>query len=595
MSAGTTNLVPGRIARVRQRTYLIEEVVKPPRAADSTLVRLSCVDDDNQGQPLEVLWEKELDPQILTSEAWEAIASKGFDETPVFASYLNTLKWNCVTATDPKLFQSPFRAGIRLDTYQLEPLRKALRLPRVNLFIADDAAREGLNLQAHCWNLFHFDVPWNPSRMEQRNGRIDRKLQPQDAVRCHYFYYRQRAEDRILDALVRKTETIRKELGSLAQVIDARLTDQLKQGIRHDQVDDLARDIDGAQLDPARRAVVDEELEANRQRHTELKQQIDRLRTALEESQAQIGLRQEPFQSAISCALHLAGGAPLAPLAPAERPNDCQQTQCLTFPPLDQQKSDWTATLDALRAPRPRGQKLWEWRNSSPIRPIVFHDPGVVTDQVVHLHLEHRVVQRLLGRFIAQGFVYHDLSRACLTQSRDAIPRVILLGRLALYGPSAARLHEEIIPITARWTDPDLRNGPLAPYARDSETKTLQLLEDSLLGGGGRALTASIRQQLQAAAGRDIQELLPHLQTRGEEYAADAAKKLRERAKAESHAMRDILVTQKKHIEATVAKYEKTDRQQQRLDFGELANELRQLEDNHRYWVKRLTSLDDVS
>src|ERR1019366_761484 len=36
------------------------------------------------------------------------------------------------------LFQAPFRAGIRLDTYQLLPLRKALRLPRVNLLIADD-------------------------------------------------------------------------------------------------------------------------------------------------------------------------------------------------------------------------------------------------------------------------------------------------------------------------------------------------------------------------------------------------------------------------------------------------------------------------
>ena len=58
--------------------------------------------------------------------------------------------------------------------FNADPRKHPLRI-----LIATDAAREGLNLQAHCWNLFHFDVPWNPSRMEQRNGRIDRKLQPQ--------------------------------------------------------------------------------------------------------------------------------------------------------------------------------------------------------------------------------------------------------------------------------------------------------------------------------------------------------------------------------------------------------------------------------
>src|ERR1019366_8411994 len=55
-----------------------------------------------------------------------------------FAAYLHALRWGCVTSTDPTLFQAPLRAGIVPNAYQLEPLRKAMALPRVNLFIADD-------------------------------------------------------------------------------------------------------------------------------------------------------------------------------------------------------------------------------------------------------------------------------------------------------------------------------------------------------------------------------------------------------------------------------------------------------------------------
>ena len=1056
---------PGQIASVRQRLYLVEQIAPPPNPGDSTLVSLSCVDDDAQGQPLEVLWEREVDTEIKTGEAWESVAKRGFDEPRLFAAYLKTLKWNCVTATNPRLFQSPFRAGIRLDAYQLEPLQKALLLPRVTLFIADDvglgktieasligrelllrkkvreivvcappsmllqwkdelesrfgltfeildkeyvtrvrsqrgygvnpwsthtrflvshrllideayaaplrdwlgdfrggtllildeahhaapasgqkyaidsqitravrdlaprfehrlflsatphnghsnsfsalleildpqrfcrgvpvkkkmlddvmvrrlkddireiqggfpkrdvvqldidnlpptaaelklsalldqyrqlreqrlksetkrkqaaggllitglqqrllssveafartlrvhrktvqrqweegpatkeseaapprqidllagtigsdddraalsveelqfeedaqieavsaatvgpftdsaakasfakeqklldemtdvaeaarglpdarirclidwirrnmcpnlpvpgkpqpgyplagpapkwndirififteyddtkrylqeqlsaaiegtyraeqriaiyhgptpidereeikkafngdpakypvriliatdAAREGLNLQARCWNLFHFDVPWNPSRMEQRNGRIDRKLQPNDTVYCHYFVYKQRPEDRILRALVRKTENIKKELGSLSQVIDARLADTLKQGIRRDQIDAMEQDIETADLDADKRQTVEEELEATRERQDDLRRGIDQLRNRLAESQKYIGLDEKHFRSAISCALELMGAQPLKSVDGAGGgPARC------SFPAIDQQEGadpTWAETMDTLRAPKPRDQKFWEWRKTSPIRPVVFEDTGTMDDQVVHLHLEQRVVQRLLGRFVAQGFVHHDLARACLAQTSDAIPRVVLLGRLCLYGAGAARLHEELIPVTARWNDPKIRKGQLSPYARDAESRTMDLLEEAILLKAGRAVTDTVIKQLQAGAPQDVQELLPHLTTRGEEYAKDAEKKLRDRGEAEAKAMREILETQQKYISDTVAKHEKMSAQQMRLDFGDDENELRQLEANKRHWAKRLANL----
>ena len=1046
---------PGQIARIRHRTYLVEEVIKPKRVADSTLVRLSCVDDDNQGQPLEVLWDKEIDPEIMRGEAWDDLAQKGFDDSQLFSAYLNTLKWNCVTSTDPKLFQSPFRAGIKLDAYQLEPLRKALRMPRVNLFIADDvglgktieagliarelllrkkvreiivscppsmllqwreelearfgltfeildkdymkrvrrergfsvnpwsthsrflvsnrllidetyagplrdllgtfrsgslfildeahhaapssgqkyaidskitrairdlaprfehrlflsatphnghsnsfsalleildpqrfcrgvpvtpkhrdevvvrrikedireiqggfpkrnvvqvtidglpeaapelklaalldqyrqlreerlkneskrkqasagllivnlqqrllssveafartlrvhrktvqrqweamqadkatadtptgsldllsgsvssdddraemseeelasetdaqveaasaasmgavedmtsqklfaqeqtlleemtgiaeqaagtrdarvkrlvewiretmcpdlgqagakwnhtrvlifteyddtkrylvgqlesaiagseraeqrieifhgptpqqkrdeikrafnthpakhpvrimvatdAAREGLNLQAHCHNLFHFDVPWNPSRMEQRNGRIDRKLQPADEVNCHYFVYSQRPEDRILQVLVRKTETIREELGSLSQVIDARLAKSLSRGIQRASVDALEREIDAADLDDNQKKNIEDELEASRERQQALREQIDRLRTQLETSRKAIGLGDAQFRAAIGCSLQLMGSETLTTAQTASG-----EVERFTFPALDQRAGadpTWAGTMDTLRTPRKRDQKLWEWRKSSPIRPIVFEDPGTVDDEVVHMHLEQRVVQRLLGRFMAQGFVHHDLSRACLAQATDSIPRVVLLGRLCLYGNGAARLHEELVPVTARWSDPTIRKGDLEPYARDAESKTMGLLDAALIKGQGAKLTDRVRAQLQAAAPEDIRQLLVHLESRGQEYAEDAEKKLAQRGVAEAKAMREILETQQKHISTEFKRMDKMDPRQLRLGFGEIEDELAQLDANKRYWVKRLDEIRD--
>jgi Helicase conserved C-terminal domain/SNF2-related domain len=129
---------PGEIVTVRSRHYLVEEVIPPPEPWQQTLVRLSCLQDDAQGTSLQVLWEKEVDAQILAEGAWLQNGKRGFDPPKRFAAYQSAIRWNCTTATNPRLFQSPFRAGIDITFYQLEPLRKALALPRVNLFIADD-------------------------------------------------------------------------------------------------------------------------------------------------------------------------------------------------------------------------------------------------------------------------------------------------------------------------------------------------------------------------------------------------------------------------------------------------------------------------
>lgn len=494
--------------------------------------------------------------------------------------------------------QSTDHAGGRIEVYhgptppaKREDIKRAFnedpRKHPLRILVATDAAREGINLQCHCWNLFHFDVPWNPSRMEQRNGRIDRKLQPRPEVFCHYFVYKQRPEDRILRVLVRKTETIKKELGSLAPVVEGRLAESLRLGIRHADVVRLEQEISDANLDAATRHTVQEELEKARERQDVLRGQIDRLRTRLEDSRQWIGLNKDHFRATVSCALELLGAEPLKGVNGGQAEN---LPESFAFPALDQRAGadpTWADTLDTLRAPRQKDQPPWEWRRQAPIRPVVFDPPDIVTDDVVHLHLEHRIVRRLLGRFSAQGFVHHDLSRACFAQSADAIPRVVLLGRLCLYGPGAARLHEELLPVAARWTDSAQRKKAIGPYGEKAEAMTLNLLEEALLKPG-KPLPDTVQLQLKTAAPRDITELLPHLEARGNEYAGEVRKKLAQRGDAEAKDMRDILERQREQIEKTREKYDRDP--QLLLDFD--TQEQRQLQANQRYWEKRLAAIE---
>ena len=471
--------------------------------------------------------------------------------------------------------------------FNADPATEPLRI-----LIATDAVREGLNLQARCSDLFHFDLPWNPGRIEQRNGRIDRKLQPADTVNCHYFVLPQRVEDRVLEVLVNKTETIKRELGSLAKVIDDSVERRmLKQGIRHHDADRLLDSISSETLaDPARIAA-QEELEDARERTEQLTAQIEQCQELLDRSRHWAGFDPDPFRQAIDCSLDLMGAPPMT-----ESVDNGHKVW--EFPALERRSvtdASWTSTMDSLREPRRISQTIPEWRRDAPIRPVVFTDTGRLDDQTVHLHLEQRVVQRLLARFKAQGFIYHDLSRACLAQTEDSVPRVVLLGRLSLYGRGAERLHEEIIPVAARWRDPDSRSAPLEAYAKDAEARTLDLLDASL----DKAMIPNeiIQKRLLDAAAQDIEELKPQLEPRAAAHAQAAEGQLRQRGEREERDLHDTLTEHRDRVRAELARH-KSDYTQLIVEFEtddarQLQLDTEQLQANMRHWEQRLGQFDE--
>ena len=455
----------------------------------------------------------------------------------------------------------------------------------LRILIATDAAREGLNFQAHCTDLFHFDLPWNPGRIEQRNGRIDRKLQPAPEVRCHYFVLPQRAEDRVLEVLVSKTQTIKRELGSLSKVIDDDIERRLRGGIRHRDAQRLAREIEAADLDREKKRVADEELEAARERQEDLKEQIERCRGLLDRSRRWVDFEPEPFRSALSCSLELLGAEPLqeersrraAPRSGRFRRSPARRWRMRAGP------------LPWIRcACRAGATRNWPSGGSeAPIRPVVFEDAGVLTDDTVHLHLEQRMAQRLLARFRAQGFVHHDLSRACLVQAGDSIPRVILLGRVCLYGRRAERLHEILTPVAARWIEPSRRAGPLKAYAAEAEARTLERLESALQDA--HAPSETIHRRLLETASQDITDLLPQLEERADQVARSAADALRDRGESEAQQLRVTLERQRQRVEAELAKHEAGKDQ---LTLGLNDEEERQRQADVAAWRRRLTQFD---
>jgi len=304
----------------------------------------------------------------------------------------------------------------------------------VRILLATDAASEGIDLQNHCNYLIHVEIPWNPNVMEQRNGRIDRHGQKEDAVFIWHPVgkgFSARVADRsvkpgdvagdheYLMRAVLKIDTIREDLGSVGPVI-ARQIEEAMLG-RRSGLDTASAEAKAAK---ARKFVSAERR---------LQERIARLHERLMEAKNDFHLSPDRISRAVEVALDLAEKSSLKPIPTL----DGEHTGMFNVPVLP---GSWGRATVGLEHP-----------HTGVRRPITFdHDVAKGRDDVVLAHLNHRLVQmclRLLREEIWKLDDVKRLHRVAIRTIPDGelrVPAVAVWSRLVITGGDHHRLHEEL-------------------------------------------------------------------------------------------------------------------------------------------------------
>lgn len=333
-----------------------------------------------------------------------------------------------------------------MDDEKREAIKAAFQaqpeISPVRILLATDAASEGIDLQNHCHRIIHMEIPWNPNRLEQRNGRLDRHGQTKDVLVHHFVTkgYRDQeqsvwdvrgqgleADLEFLFRAVKKVEQIREDLGKVGPVIALQVEEAML-GKR--------RKLDTAQAErdnePVRRMLKFER---------DLRAQIARHMEQLQETRQTMDFSPENTEIVVETALELAGQRPLIPTQLKPLPEYQTQHNDVTGYNLPALTGSWAACAEGLAHP-----------HTGQIRPIVFdHNAVDGRDDVVLAHLNHRLVQMSLRLLRAEVWSpisrkgLHRMTAAVVPDSALSDPAVIAFARLVVIGGDQNRLHEEII------------------------------------------------------------------------------------------------------------------------------------------------------
>ena len=396
----------------------------------------------------------------------------------------------------------------------------------VRILLATDAASEGLDLQNFCSRLIHYEIPWNPNRMEQRNGRIDRHGQKANSVKVYHFvgkdYQAQETSgirpgdlDGDLEFLMRaalKVNTIRQDLGKVGPVIAAQVEEAMLG--RRVMLDTTVAEQESV---PVRQMLKFEQ---------QLRDRIAKLRDQLKETQQTLRLSPDNVEAVVQIGLDLADQPPLL-----ETRVEGLAGKAFFLPAL---KASWSVCGEGLEHP-----------HTKVIRPIVFDaELSRGRDDVVLAHLNHRLVQMCLRLLRSEVWatggrksLHRVTIRVVSAKSGLDTPAVIAFGRVVLLGGDQQRLHEEVMPA-----------GGVLREGRFSRLGVMQV--QAALGAviPGQ-VSETMQNRLAGLWDKCAEPLMASLVKRQEERSGSLAQNLNDRANQEVEDITKILTELKISIE----------------------------------------------
>jgi len=213
-----------------EEDYEEDEAVEEERAFESDIKNITTEERECLKRFIETLnANQEKDPKY--KRLLEILIDKNWIDRGciIFSQYYDSARWVAENLSndlpDEKigLYAGGDKSGILIggiyERRSKEEIKQMVRNRELRILVGTDAASEGLNLQT-LGSLINLDLPWNPTRLEQRKGRIQRIGQIYDEVYIYNMRYKGSVEDRVHSLLSERLENIYAMFGQIPDILE---------------------------------------------------------------------------------------------------------------------------------------------------------------------------------------------------------------------------------------------------------------------------------------------------------------------------------------------------------------------------------------